>query len=381
MARITLATGKTFEYKERPDSPGESYAGGVGKARRTFDVRWEDRLDFLAGMLGWSEPRFATDGTFLYVKRVPPIPYPAVEVPGNRFQVVNKRESRDYWLYASSVESIEPIGVNRDRLAKPGPFRPEDLWAVVKDDKDMFAHALARITINYEALPYRVTTDNDMFSMKFQVTTAGPTLGAVDESYMWRYVSRTVQPHAEHLTLPFGVLKWGPDAPTNGAAAAGVDPSMAGQVVTNQTGKIVPSIELVFTWHQVPGFPEQAFKMIGRVNSQPIYDYSPGTSRAWTYGAGTLLFLGMELKSYRMSTGVYCNDVVYRMKYFSGINPTTGAPYSPERGHNYFLGFNNRDPATTTNGYGYYSLVDAAGNGVYEAADLRQLFTLPSITG
>ena len=128
----------------------------------------------------------------------------------------------------------------------------------------------------------------------------------------------------------------------------------------------------------MPGYPEQAFKLIGTINSSAIYDYAPGTNKAFTYEAGTLLLTGMELKTYRMATGVYANDVVYRMKYFSAVDPTTGAPYSPARGHNYFLAF------SAAAGYSYERLETVptppvAVKGVYEEADFRDLFKLPNI--
>lgn len=352
MAVLALSNRRNITYAERPDSPVESYAGGVGKAMRILDVAWTDRLHMMAGCLGWSEPVFDENGVFSHIKRVPPVAYPAITTPiGLPQELLKGGQPSNYWLYATAVESIEPIGIDRSSIPSI-VGSPAELVARTKDENDMFTHAKARVKISYEALPYRVMTDADARSLGFGQ--------APDESQMFRYVSRTTQPHAEHLTLPHGAMKWGADAPVG----------MAGVPATNQTGKIVPTVEIVFTWHQVPGLPEQANKMIGCVNSVAITDYSPGNYQPKTYAIGTLLFLGVETKTYRMSTGVFASDVIYRFKHFSALDPATGLPYSPERGHNYFLGFH-------AGGYGYYTLEDAAGNGVYKAVDLRKLFTLP----
>lgn len=369
MALMTLASGRSVWYAERPNSPQESYTGGQGKAKRIFDVLWEDRLSFLAGVLGWSEPVFAEDGTFRYIKRIPPLPYPPVSVRSLQrpWGIV---EATDYWLYATAVESIEPVGVARPNdnsvITQEGTnFR---MSYDLKDENEMFKHTYARLTISYDSLPYRPSSDSEMIAHEFVTDAADP-----DESYLWRYVSRTIQPHAEHLTLPFGRLFWNNDAPGG----------LAGQMMTNQTGKIIPTMEVVFTWHQVPGFPEQAYKLQGCINSEAISDYSPSTGRVWTYEPGTLLFTNMEVRNYRMATGIYCNDVVYRFKYFSAIEPHTGNVYSPARGHNYFLAFHNSVGVAPNNYcYSYQKLQDqpaGGGRGVYQEADLRQLFTLPNL--
>lgn len=352
MPYLTLPGQTRIWYAERPDSPTEMYAGGIGKAKRTFDVRWEDRVRFMTAVLGWSEPIYTDLGAFSYIRRQPPLAYPAIQIVKNS-KIGWATEPSEFWLHAVSVDSVEPIGIDRSRLSDPPPSGSSQIVAETEDPDGLFRHDRARITVSFEALPYRVLAD-DQVPATIALTAA--------EYNMYRYVSRTIQPHAEHLTLNFGQLFWAADAPGG----------LANQPATNQVGKIIPSLELVFTWHQVPGFPEQAFNMIGRINSFAITDYAPGTLRSFTYAAGTLLFTGMELKTYRMSTGIYCNDVVYRMKYFSAIDPSTGNKYSPERGHNYFIA-----PGTT--GISYAKLEDAAGRGVYQEADLRELFKLPNL--
>lgn len=371
MAFLVL-NNKRIEYRERPDSPRESYSGGTGKCQRVFDVAWSDRLQFLAGMMGWSEPIFNNSGEFQHIKRVLPVGYPAIVVADNKANLWGKIEASNYWLYATSIDSIEPVGIDRStrELIRTNKKEGVEFTVNLKDENDIFKHHTARITLTYEALPYRVANEAAMQSLGFV------TDGKIDESYMWRYVSRTIQPSSEHLTLPFGRLYWEASAP------APLGGSPRGAVATNQTGRIVPAMEIVYTWHQVPGIPEHAFNMIGSVNSVAIQDWSPGSGKAWTYAAGTLLFTGMELKTYRMATGIYCNDVIYRMKYFSAVDPTTGATYSPAKGHNHVLGFHAVTGTVPLDySYGYYKLVDGSSTnrGIYQEQDLRKLFTLPNL--
>lgn len=368
MAFIQLGN-RRIEYRERPDSPKESYSGNTGKCSRTFDVAWTDRLFFLQGMMGWSEPVFGNTGTFQYIKRVQPVGYPAVVVGDNKASLWGKVEASNYWLYATAIDSIEPLGIDRsDReLLRRNTREGVEFTVNTKTDEDIFKHHTARISLSYEALPYRVADEAAMRSLGFIDET-----GQIDESTMWRYVSRTIQPSSEHLTLPFGRMKWDASAPTG----------LANTVATNQTGRIIPSMDIVYTWHQVPGIPDHAFSMIGSINSVVINDWSPGSGKAWSYAAGTLLFTGMELKTYRMATGIYCNDVIYRMKYFSAVEPHTGELYAPPRGHNHFLAFHGiTGTAPLDYKYSYQKLVDGSstGRGVYQEQDLRKLFTLPGL--
>ena len=203
MAYLNVPGAAAIWYSERPDSPSESYAGGVGKARRVFDVRWTDRLKFLSRMLGYSEPVYFSNGNFSHVKRTPPVAYPPITITSNR-RIGQYIEPSEYWLHATSVDNIEPVGIDRSPLERRPPGRASDLVVETRDADNMFTHALARITLSYEALPYRVVTDDGMKSLGFYASDAP------FEYSFYRYVSRTAQPHAEHLTLPFGVLRWAP---------------------------------------------------------------------------------------------------------------------------------------------------------------------------
>jgi hypothetical protein len=343
-------------YEEHRGSPEEAYTNQEGKVTRTFDVYWFDRWTFCLAMLGTSVLGFRN--SHRYVQRVAPFAYPGV------FDVENTGDTETHWLYATSIERIEGLGQPR---ANPpassqlyGPDMAVPFGVNPIDFRGVYAYNVARITVGFQPLPYRVYDDDNLLtgvSVNDSTTeiTAVDAFGNPDESKLLRYVSRHIQPNAEYLTLPGGQLYW-PDGTPSGSLGV---------------GKVIATSEVQFTWHQVPVIPDGIFAQVGTVNHADFVDYAPGLYQSRTYAQGTLLLTGVELKPFRQVNGDYAYDITYRMKHFSAVNPATGALYSPEQGHNYFLRWKNGSD------YSYEKLTTRTGGlgvGVYLESDFTKLF-------
>lgn len=339
----------TVDYDEVPEgSPSYTLANGTSRVDRTFRVAWNKRELFCKGMIGFPRIANTAPGTaenFAYVSRVLPQAFPGFRDP----------TGSEEWLYATAIS----------RLVGVGPTGGYDAEGVAD-------YRFAMITVQYESLTYKLLTDDELQASN--ATTDYP-----DESYMLRFITRVTKPSAEYITLPRGVMYWYlPKEP--GGTMPKVDFANA---------RIVPSMEVVYTWHQVPFVPPAVRTHIGSVNSTDFGD------RERNYRPGTLLLLAVELKPYRTAVGAFVHDITYRMKYFEP---------EPGRGHNFFLRYNGvretlaytkltskqendslaisfpsipSDPSCQN---GPYEQVYPAGNsrGVYPYADFDDLFKFTS---
>lgn len=347
----------TISYVERPGSPRESYSQqGGARVQRIFDVSWEDRWYFCRALLGFSLTNGA--GSLNYITRITPEPYPgAGRVVGG--------SDETYWLFAHAIESIEPIGPGGKDISQATPGMPT---RVTRDADNTFTYQKARITVSYESAPYKIIPTSDFLrldSVKASNTTIGSLIKSVDltpvqqflsidprsttnffpdESCLARYVSRHVQPTAEHLTLPFGQMLYQPDAP--------LPPGQKASPAINGIGRIIPNMELQYIWHQVPAVPNHILKYLGTVNLTEFVDRTPSLDPNYSnnlgksYAVGTLLLVAIEVKPYRQITGAFAYDIVYRMKHFSALKPPKPPAllptlFDPEKGHNYFIRFKN----------------------------------------
>lgn len=295
----------TVDYEERAEgSPTFSYSSGASRAERTFRVPWAKKDAFVRGMLGFPRIKNTKPGqpdNIAYVSRALPQPFPGVKDPNGD----------EEWLYATAVT----------RLEGAGPLG-------TLDDSGVTEYEYAIVTVQYESLTYKLMTDEEL-----DEAALGP--GFPDESYLLRYVTRVTKPSAEYVTLPRGAMRWYlPEDPDYVAgAAADRAASRAGAARTAKmpsvdfaNARLVPSTEIVYTWHQVPFIPkaiEAGTKTyVGCVNKNAFGDQHRN------YAPGTLLLLSAELKPYRTGAGAFVHDIAYRVKYFEP---------EPGRGHNYFL--------------------------------------------
>lgn len=331
-----LASG--IQYRELKGSPQVSFQGEGLLVKRTFETPWDQAWRFALYLLGDAH-RVAVTGTDGFgnpqygIRRTLPDPYSAVAD-----HLPEVRSGSLAW--ATAIETVDGLGT----------FTAADqIFTSVKvSDYDV-----ARMTVRYESLNYPILDDEQVVSLEGGSGTSVNTGNQIPmERCLGRFVTRVVQPAAEALTLPHGTFVFTEDqTPILGANL-----------------RIVPSTEVHYVWHRVPGRPRAVTQAIGCVNAAEFDGFA----------RGTLLLLAVEVKPYRWLTGRRLCDITYKMKHFSALD-TTLSPvreYTPERGHNWFLRTypDGSSPPTymllTHNG----NTIANGGQPVYREADFTALF-------
>lgn len=350
-------------YRERVNATEVSYTGQTWRLRRTFDVDWTNRFFFIKLMLGYSE--VVSDAfNFKYIRRVPPQPYlesaAGVALPQDQ-------QPQEYFLFATSVENVEgvaPRGVN--------------------DGTAVGEYELARVTVGYESLTYHVCRDDEVKLLSWRDRSGVARTGFVDyysnpadvgfetgsevePSYVGRYVTRQWQPSASYFTLPIGKYFF-----------VGVTQDGRAVPAATGSGKIVPTMEVTYTWHQVPsGFSHTSqqvksiLRYVGCVNRY-YFDHFP---------PGTLLLTGVSSRPYRMTSGGFAHDIMLSMRYrnqltadgtqqikSSGVHGTPNHVDEEAAGHNWYLQFSEDFV------YEYRKVASAVGADGKMTADSRTPF-------
>jgi len=384
-----------IEFFERPDSLKASYTAGTLSLKRVFDTDWDTRWIFARRMVGYSFVNTDTSGR-QYIARVPPHAHEPM-----RLRDATQVEGSNI-MYCTDLESMEPI--------KPLEWNETDQEGL---------NLLARCTFNYSYLPYVVKTDEEIgrivsafnnaqgptyeptdparfgdvikngpYTSIFPVTVkVGPNTSTIDRifvegetSVVHRYISKVVQPSAQHLILPYGSMRF-VDGTTHGLFN-----TTYGTKATNTLVKIIPKAELTYTWHRVPSTDvsggshlDRIQRFLGKVNSD-MFD---------GYKSGTLLFLAVNSKPYRQIGGYYALDIELKMTYFEMFEGYSGGRIPAENGdttigHNYFIHFpesRSVDVDFLADGYRYDLITangQATGRRVFEAARFRDMFSLVS---
>lgn len=234
-------------------------------------------------------------------------------------------------------------------LGKPG----------IHAELDQITHKFAKVTANYSPLPYGVGDDD------------------------WDYFSFKTNQTQEYLAFEGNL--WFADQGT---------PRGSGRFIAAQPGIRVPIVELLVTWHKVPGKLEDPYNspildtvldLQGAINSKPI-QLKPGGK---TYAVGTVLFQGCDDRfvpgrvhqnddgDYRtqwelpLSFKIVDNGTAY---VFNGASvvaaPTVAGGHTEHAGHNYR--FNPREKKfilATVDG-------TVTGETLYQYADLNLLWDL-----
>ncbi len=191
------------------------------------------------------------------------------------------------------------------------------------------SYPLAIVEVEYEAITYLLKTDGQIANERE------------------RYVTIDPKPNGDYLSLPTGGMKWTTEyaAKTQLAYPA-------------QNGVIVPTIDYVITWHQIPApcLPLGVInKLIGRVNNKELaLDLKENTSGK-TFGGHTLLLTGVELERKIAPYGGWYYDIKYTMKHF---RPT----------HNRFLDFHDGVKAF------YHISIDGQERGSAGVPDGKYIF-------
>jgi hypothetical protein len=395
--------GVVYYAEVLENTPRYSFADGQSRVQRTYLINWTDRDRFVFGILGFPRIAFVqgksrNDAPYdTYVSRTTPhaivdyvdpirrAPY-WLDIFGN-VQSEDEAANRPLtnfqgtWLFAKSVESV--VGLEPMGTVHPLTRVPEYVYALV--------------TVNYEPTTYRVFTDTEavlhhlleyeLYPVIYEALLplwTQPQLDPEDDwlrfvppvnpndplhvhvipydFYMTRYVTRTVRPVIEYLALPRGLMRW-------------VEPLAPGQkptVVDYASAVAMPSMEIIYTWHQVPFIPEAVYTHVGKVNEQDFYDGHQ------VFRAGTLLLLGSEIRPYRTAAGKFVVDVQYRVKYIEPFPDST----RPARGHNYFLRYKGGVDKLffqkiTSNGRGdrLDGVTADPGKPIFDYAPFQELFS------
>lgn len=293
-------------YYERPGSPQESYTGDVFRARRTFDVPYPQRWVFIKYMLGTATIEGTpTDNV---IKRQKPDQY-YVYYGSNGGPNMGAAKS---FMVATGLESIECLGqqILYESLGTGSLLQTS-------------YYDIARITINYESVTYRVE----------------PLIGSQsvepDEYHLSQFTTVFKQPTAEFLSLPFGAYKW-VEFDENGIPLLdSKTKEPVGIMVQGAQGKIISASEIVVIHHKVPGIPAAIKTHIGSVN---LYDWPELGAKK-----GQLLLTNVELKPYRWLEDQRLYDITFKMKFFDpepaepGSTTYAKQPTTEPRGHNWFL--------------------------------------------
>ncbi len=342
------------EYDEVPmGSPTYALARGQHKVERTFIVKWSDRDAFLKCTLGF--PYLVTTNESApyngFVQRFMPLSTQDLTDPDATADTP--------WLLASAVTRMEGKGARG--FIDASTFIP--------------VYEKAQITLLFESSTYKHYTDAQMPTLNApngtRVIVEGFVPTPAQAFSLRRYITKIRKPSAEFIQLPRGFMNWAYDNPTF-AQLLTLPPR-----ADFATAQLQASLEIQWTWHEVPFVPEASRLYIGYVNQFPVTDGKD------TYNAETLLLLSADIKPYRTAAGAFVNDITYRCKYFEP---------EPGKGHNHFLryeaSFNRltRQRITTT---GYSSTVTAprvipgtttlvntllVPKNVYPSADFANLF-------
>jgi hypothetical protein len=320
-----------------PGSPEESWSMGAAKIRRTIDVAWGDRFDYIKASIGYS--KLLTSSGHSYVSRVLPQPHP--EYP---------------WLFCTAIPRVEGIGFRGMGSTSDGDFE---------------VYETARLTVEYEAVLYQVLPDDSPL-------VVGANMLA-DEAKLERYITRTYHPAAEFLTLGTNFLHW-VDNPVPAKPAA----------LLYSVPRIVPFVEVGYTWHQVPAIPlgniRDAFQTVNNDYFDPNNPNGPNIGEPPGYEPGTLLLVAADIEPIRQpfnTSGPYNPNLVYnihyRMKYLPNKDYSTGDPlghnYFPRRKNDLTVNLNLVTDTGQPPGPGIVGGVSGGtGRPVYAATDFNKLF-------
>jgi len=183
-------------------------------------------------------------------------------------------------------------------------FAPGGPLAGVLDTTAVCKYKLARITVSYENLNYRITS------------LTGQSYSGVSDLWYDSYTTFYRMPTAEVLSLPFGAYRF-----------YDKDPAQR-YVITGSNMRLISQEEIMLTWHQVPFVPDAVRTHIGKVNSdwfpighlQTTDDEQKVTLENRLFAApGTLLLTNVELKPYKgfFSRRIY--DINFKFKYFHAV--------------------------------------------------------------
>jgi hypothetical protein len=333
-------------YNELINSMTSQYVNGELILKRDFLTPWDTRWVFARKMLGYHYLATNSGGT-TYIRRIIPQFFNPLGIddftnPAEQFKM----------MFCSSMESMDPV-------------RPKEWDATYKEGVNLYA----KVSFTYRYPTYSIFSDievtedytrnpDPIFGSTIadvkRLTTEtisreiiypqdpDPTPQVITEIFpfschLFRYISKQIQPSAQHLVLPYGRFYF-------------VDGNGAGQrtPATNVTTKLISKTEVIYTWHWVPTSDitgnsqvKKIQRYIGSVNQYAFDGYPPQT----------LLFTAINSRPFRQVGGHYTTDIELRMTYFEVLeryrkpNGFIIPLINDDKavGHNYFLRFSSSE--------------------------------------
>ncbi len=401
-------TGRLIEYKELITSLTSQFVNGESVVKRDFLVAWDERWIFARRILGYHylSPVLAVNPPASFIRRVIPHYFTPLGVD----DYTNPQEQFKL-MYATTMESMDPVrpiewddlnseGVNQ--FAKMSFTYRYPTYAIYQDQEIYDQLALNPDVVYGQRISDVARKSTDVF---YSTVLDVAAKQEIDTAYyelkpcrILRYISKTLQPTAQHLIVPQGRMSFVDGSERTVQPPTGPALTIKGTPATNITVKLIGKTELVYTWHSVPTSDitgasqvKKIQRYIGSVNKYPFDGYP----------SQTLLFTAINSRPFRQIGGHYTTDIELRMSYFevlelynAPVPPNPAGQYIPyvnddkAIGHNYFLRFSPHSlfngtatPATIAEwldlGYRYDLITHdglKTGRRLYEPKDFYELF-------
>jgi hypothetical protein len=175
----------------------------------------------------------------------------------------------------------------------------------------------ARLTCDFEQLPYGILSDADMLAQ----------VGSLDESYCIRYVERQYNPESTLYTMDNAFFQW-LDAPGSGTIGDPLLHSPTQRQVPKGVGVTLPYADLVFRWLKVPAeaVPYAAIDATFGCTNDNVFPPASGTNTP-NFAAQTVVLTGGKTTNKHDSFGDAIVDVEYNMRFYPlGANKLFSIP-------------------------------------------------------
>lgn len=320
---------KEIGYRQG-ESPTETFEFGTGgTAKRRIKLVTTDLWDEI---YNGTDPTDAQRGAISQI-----LGYAAHQGAGVKLRRWQPELHPIYPFMVAKRVSLQGLGSNASQTRGRTPYADWSDLNILGAKINSYPETI--VDIEYETPLYPILFDADI------------------SSEIERFVSVEPKPNGDYLSLPTGGMKW--------AGGAAPPAGQLGLPYPAQTGIIIPTIDYMVTWHQVPAsaIPLNAFMLaIGRVNKTNLSLLIKNATRAFT--PHQLLLTSIEATKALTPYGQWYYDIKYTMKYF-------------EQQHNKFLQFFNNTKnfyRISIDGTDYGTGAVADGKYVFDEYDFNNLF-------
>lgn len=294
---------------------GESLSAEDQAVTRTYDVLWNERIEFHRLLLGWSQYGLSPlgSGTRYLLKRF--LPHSLPEFPrlyADRVELVGGigiEDSDDNGLFFGRRDHITPEEGDADVDAwLEGEYDPEEVdgpplvgfgdYPPDASTPPSKRYGFARYRVTYTPREYELVDDDTLLE------SVGDEAGVE----LARFVKRDLESGIENLIVPAvsGGLKF-------------VDGSPNGTPINQNPAITVPLQTVKYIWHQVPAVNHAIIEnYLGKVNIY-AFDGIPGGD-SYLFASEELLFLSCRTTRKTDITGF----PTWRIEYTFGRRPKSG---------------------------------------------------------